>query len=857
MSSKSSLAAMAVFATVSASGGAAGATPQISVALVQRIDMAHVALDLRFDYASRTASGSARLEFTALAPTRVVVLDAVGLRISRITDQRGRPVAFALANDQVDGALHVFLNQTLRAGARSRLQVEYETSYANETDPGNIWGSFGKGLRFHVPSPTDSRRKFEIWSSNSPTSARYWYPSNDRPDDLRTFEVRATVPEGTEVVATGKLLERTRVPGQTAQTNWHWASTIPHQNHRSAIVVGNFSSTIARSGNTLITSHGYPEELDGLNASIRRLSDIVAWMQATVGSAIHSEGYNQIFVQEVPWTMVSPGLSVATENFVDSAEVHRDFFYMWDDLQAEGVAEQWFGVDVAPESWADIWLAKGISRYLATLYNEHRNGEAEVHLSQYHVFGDHLTLQSGWSAGDRTAVSPETIEDPAAFVSGNAPYIRAGVVLRLLELEVGRPALLQAIARFHNRMRGKAAKTADFMQVVSEVSGRDLSGFARQWIIGANQPALMARWTYDPATSQIRLVVNQTQDTGYFGGKIEVEVDRVTHTVTLDASATSTLTIPATRAPEYVALDPASRWIATLDETWDIKALSAAAASATSPSLRRKAMIGLANEVAKTAPDSAERAAARQLFAEVVSGSSYWRLKATALGQLRALAPKAADGTTLILDPMVRETLVTVIRGQVRDEAWVRFNALLLLGEARDRAYAGLYTSLLRDPSDRVIAAAARALGKTGDPSAFDTLVALESHPSWKNQSRISMLDGLGELGDPRGIEIALRCLLDPGGARWTLVTPVWDYRLAAAVALKKLGAGGRGLDALLPALESALASRQVYDSFYLANLMVALGDPRAKASLDRIAGVFGDDPRAAAAIDALKTQLP
>jgi HEAT repeat protein len=95
----------------------------------------------------------------------------------------------------------------------------------------------------------------------------------------------------------------------------------------------------------------------------------------------------------------------------------------------------------------------------------------------------------------------------------------------------------------------------------------------------------------------------------------------------------------------------------------------------------------------------------------------------------------------------------------------------------------------LNDTSDRVVNAAAIALGKSKSPLAYDALVKLKNKPSWKNQSLISALYGLSELGDERGVALALKALRDdPPGARWTLATPVWDYRLTAANTLVALG---------------------------------------------------------------------
>jgi len=146
-----------------------------------------------------------------------------------------------------------------------------------------------------------------------------------------------------------------------------------------------------------------------------------------------------------------------------------------------------------------------------------------------------------------------------------------------------------------------------------------------------------------------------------------------------------------------------------------------------------------------------------------------------------------------------------------------------------------LYLSLLEDPSDRVINAAAIALGKTGDARALPALLKLPAHPSWKNQSLISALAGLKELRDPRGAELALSALADVAGARWVLATPVWDYPLAAAETLAALGQGWRGMPLLVPRLQAALQAEEPAGAFYTTLLIAALGDGGAAPVFERL----------------------
>jgi HEAT repeat protein len=111
----------------------------------------------------------------------------------------------------------------------------------------------------------------------------------------------------------------------------------------------------------------------------------------------------------------------------------------------------------------------------------------------------------------------------------------------------------------------------------------------------------------------------------------------------------------------------------------------------------------------------------------------------------------------------------------------MRTSALFTLGNSKDLKFEDCSFEALNDHSERVVNAAANALGKSKSPKAFDALVKLKDKPSWKSQSLIAALNGLKELGDPRGVAVAYEALANVQLPRWHLATPIWDYPVAAA----------------------------------------------------------------------------
>jgi HEAT repeat protein len=216
------------------------------------------------------------------------------------------------------------------------------------------------------------------------------------------------------------------------------------------------------------------------------------------------------------------------------------------------------------------------------------------------------------------------------------------------------------------------------------------------------------------------------------------------------------------------------------------------------------------------------------------------------LAPATALKPAALDEATITM-------LLTVIKNE---KTWNRFAALNFLGMTRDAKFADLYLSYLGDSSDRVTNAAALALGRSKSTKAFDALAKLVNKPSWKRQSLISALNGLRELGDPRGYEIAFKALADLNSPHWTLATPLWDYRLTAAQTIAVLGKTDEAYPFLATAFKKAMNENDVHGIFYNLMLVTTLADARGQELFEPLKAKFKDDANANAAINQAETQF-
>ncbi|MBP8240372.1 MAG: hypothetical protein KAX50_10440, partial [Saprospiraceae bacterium] len=131
-------------------------------------DIQHIALDLRFDFVKKQAIGTAEITLSLLAPTHQITLDAALLTIHSVAIkscmEKDTPVNFAYEGGDKNDNLLIPLDRTYAACEQLTLCIAYHTNYHNDSDPNNLWGSYGKGLRFFSPTTTEPRKRRQIWS---------------------------------------------------------------------------------------------------------------------------------------------------------------------------------------------------------------------------------------------------------------------------------------------------------------------------------------------------------------------------------------------------------------------------------------------------------------------------------------------------------------------------------------------------------------------------------------------------------------------------------------------------------------------------------------------------------------------
>ncbi|MDX2069512.1 MAG: M1 family metallopeptidase [Haliscomenobacter sp.] len=823
---------------------------QNSLSTTSPIDIDHYKIELQFDWTKKQANAEVIISMAFTQAARSIQLAAHDLLIYTVRIGAKKELAFTL--DTLTHRLNVSLDKNYQPGEKLDLSITYQTLHHNEPDPNTIGGSFGKGIRFFQPTASNPIKRKQLWVQSELQNTAYWLPCSPNPTDLSTTEFIATLDPGLTFVANGILLEKK--DNQDGRVTFHYEASRAYPIYLAAFVAGDYVDLVQTTRGIPLHTFCYPDEQEAARATTVRLPDMLQFLEDKTGFAYPYLQYAQVMVQDYPFPSLigQNSFSIISDNMIDDYGTHQDYLYLWDGVEFNALASQWFGNLIMPKTVEDIWLAKGFAQYFEGLYAIAENGIEEYLLWGYpwesgSVFGD-------WANGNRHPIVPTRVEDPESFAADSYAKYRGALVLRMLRKELGDEAFFKAIQSFVKEYAFKLASTQDFQNAVKKASGKDLQWFFEQWIYQTGHPVFELSSSFDAKTKQYHLHVKQIQQkdstatyaqVNFFQGKMEIEIDGKKQVIYLKPQRDNHFTFRLPSPPKMLNFDVEQTWIKEIQwsktrEEWLQLFLHSKDMSA-----RNTAMTELA-EIAKAEGTTAsDRNSIIQAFQQVTQSLAYWRFRFNVIGQLRSIQTPPYDQTTTQL-------WTSLVK---KGKSWVKAAALSSLGMTNDPQHADLYVSCLADTSDRVVNAAAVALGKTKTLQAFEALVKLKDRPSWKNQSLMHCLAGLAQLGDARAEAIAVAALVDNQSPRWFLGNG-WDYPFVAAQTLATLGKTEKAYPILLERFNLAMQEKNSDDIFHQVLLIATLGNPQGLEIFAPLKSRYQNDPNAMNAILAFEEQL-
>lgn len=418
-------------------------------------DVQHYTLDLLVDVETNLVAGFATIEAVATQDLSRFNLDFVGLQIASLTinDTDAR---FTREGRE----LIITPPQPLPTGTAFTVAVKY-AGFPEPIRPEAIpftmgWRNYGNG----------------IYVASEPSGAASWYPVNDHPLDKATYTISVNVPDPFVVAANGILTDTIAADGRTTYV---WEASDPMASYLTTVHIADFVRQEETLASGLVVRNYFPARLaEEGRRTFQRQGEMIEYFE-TVFGPYPFEVYGSV----VSDTMIPFALETQTLSMYGSTVV---FGGGAETIIAHELAHQWFGNSVSPAQWRDIWLNEGFATYAQWLWAEHAYGEDA---RNNFVTREYLIAASPF------VLAGATLGEPAPNdLFNRGVYVRGGLTLHALRLEVGDEAFFNILRTYADRFHDSAATTDDFIAVAEEISAQDLSNFFQMWLFEEDLPPI-------------------------------------------------------------------------------------------------------------------------------------------------------------------------------------------------------------------------------------------------------------------------------------------------------------------------------------------------------------------------------
>ncbi|MDX6372520.1 MAG: hypothetical protein QOD98_1508 [Nocardioidaceae bacterium] len=348
------------------------------------VDSLHYDLDLAWAPDTRTLVGDATIELRSTGTADHLQLDlGEPLDVSAVTLD-GTDVPFE----------HLGKDLVVTAPVTKDERYVLEVRYSGTPEP--------------TPAPT-TRSDFsvsgwqitptgETWTMQEPYGAFTWYPVNDQPSDKAFYDINVTVPSPWVGIANGVMTDQTEHDGLTT-TSWHLSK--PASSYVVTVVTGDYTRTTNTSQSGVEISYWVASNRPGLATGLQSAAAGLDWLEGLLGPyPFDSLGF--VLVDSRSGMETQTMITLGATDYTTSVAV-----------LVHEMAHQWYGDEVTPDDWSDVWMNEGMAMYLQGCWQAQEDGRTvDAVMDDYAAFEGAMRAKSG----------PPAAYDPKQFGEGNIYY---------------------------------------------------------------------------------------------------------------------------------------------------------------------------------------------------------------------------------------------------------------------------------------------------------------------------------------------------------------------------------------------------------------------------------------------------
>ncbi|MEM8593752.1 MAG: aminopeptidase N [Pseudomonadota bacterium] len=337
----------------------------------------------------------------------------------------------------------------------------------------------------------------------------------DRPDVLSVFTttVSADVSAYPVLLSNGDKVDSVSLEGGRHQVTW--IDPFKKPCYLFALVAGNLSvvrdSFVTQSGkNVALEIYVEEKDVSKCGHAMQSLKEAMIWDERVYGREYDLNVYMIVAVDDFNMgAMENKGLNIFNTSCVlASPETTTDSgFQRVEAVVAHEYFHNWSGNRVTCRDWFQLSLKEGFTVYRDAEFSADMNSRGVKRIEDVNVLRTH---QFAEDAGPMAhPIRPASFMEISNFYTVTV-YEKGAEVVRMLAQLLGPDLFRTATDLYFDRFDGQAVTCDDFVDVMQEVSGVDLTQFKR-WYSQAGTPELHVTSEYDEVQQQLRLHVTQSR----------------------------------------------------------------------------------------------------------------------------------------------------------------------------------------------------------------------------------------------------------------------------------------------------------------------------------------------------------
>ena len=366
----------------------------------------------------------------------------------------------------------------------------------------------GEGLH-RFTDPTDGGTY--LYSDLETFDAHRIYACFDQPDLKAAFQFSVIAPQDW-VVLSNMAADVGGEPAASGARRWHFPPSPVMSTYITAIVAGPYYQ---------VTS-----EHDGIPLGIYCRRSLAGYLDPEEIFEVTRQGfdffhnafgvryafgkYDQVFVPEFKaGAMENAGCVTFLEDYVFRSRVTDFARELRGDTILHEMAHMWFGDLVTMRWWDDLWLNESFATWASAL----AQAEATRWPTAWTTF---CQLHKAWAYQQDQLPSTHPIAADIPDIAAvevnfdGITYAKGASVLKQLVAYVGREHFLAGVRRYFSEHAWGNATLGDLLGALQESSGRELSGWSKEWLETAGVNTLRPEYELDDENRITEFAVVQT-----------------------------------------------------------------------------------------------------------------------------------------------------------------------------------------------------------------------------------------------------------------------------------------------------------------------------------------------------------